>query len=57
MDTVRRKEDRKYMDEVYLTRPSIEHKSQYESMMDEWELYSSRLNPGALSRYSNRRKR
>ena len=45
------------MDELYLIQPSIEHRSQYEAMMDEWELFGGRLNPGALSRYSHRWKR
>ncbi len=40
------------MEELYLVRPSIEHKSQYEEMMDEWEKYGGRINPGALRRWS-----
>ncbi len=40
------------MEELRLVRPSIEHKLQYEEMMDEWESFGGRLNPGALRRYS-----
>lgn len=40
------------MEDLILVRPSFEHKLQYEAMMDEWEAYGGRLNPGALRRYS-----
>lgn len=40
------------MEELRLVRPSLEHKKQYEEMMDEWEAFGGRLNPGALRRYS-----
>ena len=38
------------MDELRLTRPLLEHRQQYEAMMDEWEGFGGRLNPGALRR-------
>ena len=41
------------MEDLYLERPSFKHKEQYESMMNEWETYGGRLNPGALRRYSH----
>lgn len=31
--------------------PSFMHKQQYEEMMDEWEAFGGRLNPGALKRF------
>lgn len=40
------------MEEWKLVRPSMEHKQEYEEMMDEWEKFGGRLNPGALRRYS-----
>lgn len=40
------------MEELRLVRPSLAHKKQYEEMMDEWEAFGGRLNPGALRRYS-----
>lgn len=40
------------MEQLKLERPSIKHAQQYEAMMDEWEAYGGRLNPGALRRYS-----
>lgn len=43
------------MEELRLIRPSSEHKQQYEAMMDEWEAFGGRLNPGALRRYSHAR--
>ena len=43
------------MQQLKLVRPSIEYKHQYESMMEEWESFGGRLNPGALRRYSNKR--
>ena len=33
------------MEELKLVRPSMEHKRQYEEMMDEWESFGGRLNP------------
>ncbi len=43
----------KYMKELKLVRPLLEHKPLYEEMMDEWESYGGRINPGAIRRYSN----
>lgn len=40
------------MEELRLVRPSLEHKKLYEEMMDEWEAFGGRLNPGALRRYN-----
>lgn len=40
------------MQELKLVRPSLEHKLLYEAMMDEWESFGGRINPGALRRYS-----
>lgn len=40
------------MEELRLVRPSLDHKKLYEAMMDEWEMFGGRLNPGALRRYS-----
>lgn len=31
--------------------PSMLHKRQYEEMMDEWEAFGGRINPGAIRRY------
>ena len=45
------------MEELRLVRPSEEHKLQYEAMMDEWETFGGRLNPGALRRYSYKRQK
>lgn len=45
------------MEQLKLVRPSSIHKSEYESMMDEWERYGGRLNPGALRRYSSKRQK
>lgn len=45
------------MEELKLVKPSMEHKRQYEEMMDEWEGFGGRLNPGALRRYSRTRQR
>lgn len=45
------------MEELKLVRPSMEHRQQYEEMMDEWERFGGRLNPGALRRYSNAQRR
>lgn len=42
----------KKTENLRLERPSLKHKEQYEAMMDEWETYGGRLNPGALRRYS-----
>lgn len=43
------------MEKLTLVRPAPEHKARYEAMMDEWEDYGGRLNPGALRRYSHSR--
>ena len=40
------------MEKLRLERPTEEHKLYYEEMMDEWENFGGRLNPGALRRYS-----
>ena len=45
------------MQELKLVRPLPEHKFLYEAMMDEWEAFGGRLNPGALRRYSSKRKK
>ena len=45
------------MEELKLERPTQKHKLQYESMMDEWESFGGRLNPGALRRFSNKQQR
>ena len=42
------------MRNLFLEKPSIKHKQQYEEMMNEWETYGGRINPGALRRYSKR---
>lgn len=36
-----------------LVHPSISHKKQYEEMMDEWENFGGRINPGAIRRYDH----
>lgn len=38
------------MENLYLVQPSLEHKQQYEEMMNEWEAFGGRINPGALRR-------
>ena len=43
-------------EELHLERPAPEHKARYEAMMEEWEGYGGRLNPGALRRYSPRKR-
>ena len=40
-----------------LVHPAPEHRGEYEAMMDEWEAFGGRLNPGALRRYSKKLKR
>ena len=45
------------MEELKLVRPSVEHKRQYEEMMEEWEGFGGRMNPGALRRYSHKQQR
>lgn len=40
-----------------LVRPMPEHKLLYEAMMDEWEAFGGRINPGALRRYSKTRQK
>ena len=47
--------NRRYFMDIKLVEPSIEYKTQYENMMDEWETYGGRLNPGALRRFSQKR--
>ena len=42
------------MEELILVKPSLKHQAEYEKMMDEWEAYGGRLNPGALMRYSEK---
>lgn len=37
-----------------LVRPEAIHQAQYEAMMDEWEAFGGRLNPGALRRFSHK---
>ena len=39
-----------------LVHPSIHHKKQFEEMMDEWETFGGRINPGAIRRYSTLQK-
>ncbi len=45
------------MENLRLERPLLKHKKQYEEMMDEWESFGGRINPGALRRYSNKQKK
>lgn len=40
------------MEQLRLVEPTIEYKARYEEMMDEWECFGGRINPGALRRYS-----
>jgi predicted acetyltransferase len=42
------------MGKLHLEMPKIKHKEEYEKMMNEWEGYGGRINPGALRRYSNK---
>ncbi|MBO5177243.1 MAG: HAD-IIB family hydrolase [Lachnospiraceae bacterium] len=42
------------MDNLRLVQPVAEHKSRYEEMMDEWEAFGGRINPGAMRRYSKK---
>lgn len=35
-----------------LVHPSVSHKEQFEEMMDEWEAFGGRINPGAIRRYN-----
>ena len=39
-----------------LVHPSMLHKRQYEEMMDEWEAFGGRINPGAIRRYASGQK-
>lgn len=39
-----------------LVHPSLLHKRQYEEMMDEWEAFGGRINPGAIRRYATGQK-
>ena len=36
-----------------MVRPLAAHKLLYEAMMDEWEAFGGRINPGAIRRYSS----
>lgn len=40
-----------------LVRPIAAHQAQYEQMMEEWEGFGGRLNPGVLRRYSRKLQR
>ena len=42
------------MNKLFLTKPLLKHKNEYEEMMDEWEKYGGRLHPGALRNYSDK---
>jgi len=42
------------MEQLRLVKPTIEHKARYEEMMDEWEYFGGRINPGAMRRYSKK---
>ena len=42
------------MKQLRLVKPTIEHKARYEEMMDEWEYFGGRINPGAMRRYSKK---
>ncbi len=43
------------MQELKLVRPLPEHRLMCEAMMDEWEAFGGRMNPGAIRRFSNLR--
>ena len=45
------------MEDLFLIQPANDHEAQYEAMMDEWEDYGGRINPGALSRFSHSQQR
>ena len=45
------------MEKLFLTKPLLRHKKEYERMMDEWEKYGGRLHPGVLRRYSDMQKK
>lgn len=42
------------MENLRLVQPTMEHKDRYEEMMDEWEYFGGRINPGAMRRYSKK---
>ncbi len=42
------------MKDLRLVQPTMEHKDRYEEMMDEWENFGGRINPGAMRRYSKK---
>ncbi len=42
------------MEQLRLVQPAAKHKSRYEEMMDEWENFGGRINPGAIRRYSKK---
>ena len=46
-----------FMDSFILEQPTSGHEIQYIEMMDEWDAFGGRLNPGALSRFSNSQQR
>jgi predicted acetyltransferase len=46
--------EKKFMDKLFLVKPSVKHKKEYEEMMEEWERYGGRLHPGALRNYSDK---
>jgi len=41
------------MDKIFLEKPLLQHKVEYEIMMEEWINYGGRIHPGALKNYSN----
>ena len=40
------------MEQLRLVQPTMEHKARFEEMMDEWEAFGGRINPGAMRRYN-----
>lgn len=40
------------MEDLRLVQPTMEHKARFEEMMDEWEAFGGRINPGAMRRYN-----
>jgi predicted acetyltransferase len=41
------------MDKIFLEKPLLQHKAEYEIMMEEWINYGGRIHPGALKNYYN----
>ena len=39
------------MEQLCLVVPAMEHKARFEEMMEEWESFGGRINPGAMRRY------